>query len=200
VPAQDNALMTLRGRTREPHPATIAPRRARELTAQTRPAGKETRPHAATVRSSRAPHRAAAALDIARSRGATAQPAWSQIVKSGNPGGSGGGGKKWNPGPAIVPVKAAPKRTVTLTHAAKKHYGHHQSPALPTSDEELRAYVLSEWDNFQPTGNDREYALDLGDYNTRRTGGLWELREWRIVVRTGADENESVVIHYGPSS
>jgi hypothetical protein len=127
---------------------------------------------------------------------------WAKVVsgggggggKQGGSGGGGSGGKK-----IVTPVKAPPKLTIAVTKHARRHYTHHQSQHLPTSDIALQALVLSSWNQFQDQG-DGSYILELGEYNTRRQYGVWKPREWSIVVVPTGAPNTWLVTHCGPSS
>lgn len=131
---------------------------------------------------------------------------YSSIVKSGgtsgggsNKGGGGTGGKGGQGGGTTTVKKKLSPPTIIITKAARKHYRHHNDSTLPSSDPALINEVLSSLRHFEDQ-QDGTYYLDLGDYNTKRTYGGWEPRNWYIIIRPADLPNSWLVIHYGPSS
>jgi hypothetical protein len=127
------------------------------------------------------------------------QRSWAKVVSSGGGGGKQGGSGGSSGAKIVTPTKAPAKLTVVVSKHARRHYQHHQSQVLPASDIALQELVLSSWNEFQDQG-DGTYILELGEYNTRRQGGVWELREWSIVIVAASQPNTWLVTHCGPTS
>ena len=133
------------------------------------------------------------------------QPSWAQIASiapsSGGGGkkGSGGSGGTGGQGGKPTTVKKSSPPTIIITNAARKHYTHHRSLYLPTTDIGLQQLVESSWNDFEDRG-DGTYYLDLDEYDTKRTSGIWEPRQWFIIITRADEPNSWIVTHFGPAS